>query len=115
MQHEYTTICLQIGDYQKVQLILENTGKVKIGWRNKGKKRVCVCMKDKHRVQDVFPCGRTKNVRHFACEERKGAYIAITYVLLNAPYHCYQHDLLAKSEFPAPAYANGMPSQSDCK
>ena len=120
LQHEYTTILLQVGDYfmsvqsfpemwERATMIM--LGKYKNGkiWSECSGTTPCpsTCLTDKYKVTDghLIPADNQfvdLNPFHkYAIVPAKGDRIVITYVLLK-PEHiaAYQHALLTKHDFP---------------
>ena len=124
LQHDYTTIIIQTGDFMPVQKIpnmwekatMIMLGKFKNGeiWTEGSGSTPCpsTCLSDKYKVTDghLIPVDNQfvdmNLLQKYAIVPAKGDRIVITYVLLK-PEHVasYQHALLTKNEFPVPPFA----------
>ena len=124
LQHDYTTILIQTGDFMPVQKIpnmwekatMIMLGKFKNGeiWTEGSGNTPCpsTCLSDKYKVTDghLIPVDNQfvdmNLLQKYAIVPAKGDRIVITYVLLK-PEHVasYQHALLTKNEFPVPPFA----------
>ena len=124
LQHDYTTIVIQTGDFMPVQKIpnmwekatMIMLGKFKNGeiWTEGSGSTPCpsTCLSDKYKVTDghLIPVDNQfvdmNLLQKYAIVPAKGDRIVITYVLLK-PEHVasYQHALLTKNEFPVPPFA----------
>ena len=124
LQHDYTTIIIQTGDFMPVQQIpnmwekatMIMLGKYKNGeiWTEGSGTTPCpsTCLSDKYKVTDghLIPVDNQfvdmSLLQKYAIVPAKGDRIVITYVLLK-PEHVasYQHALLTKNEFPVPPFA----------
>ena len=124
LQHDYTTIIIQTGDFMPVQQIpnmwekatMIMLGKYKNGeiWTEGSGTTPCpsTCLSDKYKVTDghLIPVDNQfvdmNLLQKYAIVPAKGDRIVITYVLLK-PEHVasYQHALLTKNEFPVPPFA----------
>ena len=124
LQHEYTTILLQVGDFMPVQQFPDMwekatmimLGKYKNGeiWTEGSGTTPCprTCLSDKYKVTDghLIPVDNQfvdlNLLQKYAIVPAKGDRIVITYVLLK-PEHvaAYQHALLTKHDFPVTPFA----------
>ena len=124
LQHDYTTILIQTGDFTPVQpfpnmwekATMIMLGKYKNGeiWTEGSGTTPCpsTCLSDKYKVTDghLIPVDNQfvdlNLLQKYAIVPAKGARIVVTYVLLK-PEHIasYQHALLTKNEFPVTPFA----------
>ena len=124
LQHDYTTIILQIGDVMPIQVIPEMwesatmimLGKYKNGeiWSEGSGTTPCpsTCLNDKYKVTagHLIPADNQfvalSPSHKYAIVPAKGDRIVVTYVLLK-PEHvaAYQHALLTKHDFPVTPFA----------
>ena len=124
LQHDYTTIIIQTGDFMPVQQIpnmwekatMIMLGKYKNGeiWTEGSGTTPCpsTCLSDKYKVTDghLIPVDNQfvdlNLLQKYAIVPAKGDRIVITYVLLKLEHVAsYQHALLTKNEFPVTPFA----------
>ena len=124
LQHPYTTILLQTGDFMPIQKIpnmwekatMIMLGKYKNGeiWTEGSGTTPCpsICLSDKYKVTDghLIPADNQfvdlSLLQKYAIVPAKGDRIVVTYVLLKSEHIAsYQHALLTKHEFPVTPFA----------
>ena len=123
LQHEYTTILIQVGDVMPVKsfpAIWETATMIMLGrckqgevWMEGAGSVPCpeVCCNDKYQLKDgyLIPANSQflalKPATKYSIVPAKGEHIVVTYILMK-PKHIasYQHVLLTKKSFPVPAF-----------
>ena len=124
LQHPYTTILLQTGDFMPIQKIpnmwekatMIMLGKYRNGeiWTEGSGTTPCpsTCLSDKYKVTDGYLIPADNQfvdlnlLQKYAIVPAKGDRIVVTYVLLKSEHIAsYQHALLTKHEFPVTPFA----------